>query len=305
MDKKNYIINQLKRTFNKKYENYCITRILHRLNRLDVKFVTQQLFKRSQGRIALADLYFPQINLYVEIDESHHLNQKELDIIRTEEMLKNSDLIRKKISNLEEIITFPLEELRISVNYMNTIEDINLQIDNVVDKISKKISHLGDKFVPWTGFDNLPKHYTDNGKISVEENAGFRTLQEVSELFNKGYRGNQKAYFKVNCENNIYVWCPILKLENGECKDLPYDNEVSENCEYIYESSKKNNEVFIKEKINSSEKRYVFAKYRDETGVNLYKFKGVYELDRDLTLSINKRAWKKIDNQIYLKEFFK
>ena len=47
MDKKEYIANQLKRTFNKKYENYCITRIYHLLKRNDVQIITQQMFKRK------------------------------------------------------------------------------------------------------------------------------------------------------------------------------------------------------------------------------------------------------------------
>ena len=73
MDKKEYIVNQLKRTYHKKYENYCITRIIHRLDNEYIQFITQQLFKRPDGKFALADLYFPQLNISVEIDEPHHL----------------------------------------------------------------------------------------------------------------------------------------------------------------------------------------------------------------------------------------
>ena len=68
MDKKEYIVNQLKRTFHKKYENYCITRIIHKLDNEYIQFITQQLFKRPDGKFALADLYFSQLNISVEID---------------------------------------------------------------------------------------------------------------------------------------------------------------------------------------------------------------------------------------------
>jgi len=47
VDKKEYITNQLKKTFNKKYENYCITRIYHLLNRNDVQIITQQMFHKK------------------------------------------------------------------------------------------------------------------------------------------------------------------------------------------------------------------------------------------------------------------
>lgn len=63
LDKIDYITNQLKKTFGKKYENYCITRIYSLLNRNDIKIVTQQLFKRKGKKIALADLYLPQVNV--------------------------------------------------------------------------------------------------------------------------------------------------------------------------------------------------------------------------------------------------
>ena len=46
--------------------------------------------KRSDGRYALIDLYFPQINYGIECDEKYHLEHDEEDRIRTlsiEEML--------------------------------------------------------------------------------------------------------------------------------------------------------------------------------------------------------------------------
>ncbi len=42
MDKKEYIIRQLNRAKNKKYELYVISRIIHLLDNNDIKFVTQQ-----------------------------------------------------------------------------------------------------------------------------------------------------------------------------------------------------------------------------------------------------------------------
>ena len=42
MDKKEYITNQFKKTFGKKYENYCITRIYRLLNRLNVQNYSQK-----------------------------------------------------------------------------------------------------------------------------------------------------------------------------------------------------------------------------------------------------------------------
>ena len=101
MDKKEYITNQLKKSFGKKYENYCITRIYNLLNRLDVQIITQQLFKRENGRIALADLYFPQIKLVVEVDEWQH--QKEWN---RKDDANRTKSIEKEINSLSEILSF-------------------------------------------------------------------------------------------------------------------------------------------------------------------------------------------------------
>ena len=304
INKKDYIINQLRKTKNKQYENYCITRIIHKLDRLDIQFITQQLFKRDNGKIALADLYLPQINTYVEIDETHHLKQQEEDKERTKEIEKNNFEIKRKLANLEEVILEPIEELRISANCYDSLEDINKNTDLVIEKIKNKIKEKGDKFVPWTNIYLEPSVYINKGSLSTLDNAKFRTIQEVSELFNKGYKGTQQAYFIVDVKNKIYVWCPTLKLDNDDCKNIPYDNELSKDGKYIFESSKENNEKFLNSIINSSEKRYAFAKYKDETGNKSYKFIGVYVLDKQISKGLKKRAWKKIDDKINIRQFF-
>ena len=119
----------------KTYENYCISRIIQELYNLEIKFITQQMFKRQDGNIALADLYFPQINLYVEIDENYHKKKLTDDKKRTKEIQETNQLIRKKLKNLDEIITEDLEEVRIDVSESIDIENINKQIDSVVENM--------------------------------------------------------------------------------------------------------------------------------------------------------------------------
>ena len=306
MDKKEYIANQLKKTFVKKYENYCVTRIINKLDNLNVRFITQQMFKRDGEEIALADLYFPQVNVWVEIDESQHLNQAEEDRIRTQEVIKNN--IRSKLKNLEEVVYIELEEPeRINIfdkNRIITIEEINKRIDDIVEKINARILELGDKFVPWVNIYNTADEFVKKQSIEKNDNAKFRTLQDVSELFNKGYHGNQLAYFNVSKEDNEYAWCPKLKLNEDDFKNNLYENEISDDGVYIFESSKEKNDKFVLDVLKTNEKRFVFAKYRDETGDFSYKFLGVYILDRNNTMNLNKRSWKKIDSKISLNKYF-
>lgn len=306
MDKKEYIANQLKKTFGKKYENYCVTRIINKLDNLNIRFITQQMFKREGEEIALADLYFPQVNVWVEVDESQHLNQTEEDKIRTQEVIKNN--IRSKLKNLEEVIYIELEEPeRINIfdkNRIITIEEINNRIDEIVEKINARILELGDRFIPWINVYNTADEFIKKQSIEKNDNAKFRTLQDVSELFNKGYHGNQLAYFNVSKEDNEYAWCPKLKLNAADFKNNLYDNEISDDGVYIFESSKDNNDKFVLDVLNTNEKRFVFAKYKDETGDFSYKFLGVYVLDRSKTMDLNKRSWKKIDSKIILNKYF-
>jgi very-short-patch-repair endonuclease len=42
------------------------------LDDLDVEFVCQQCIRKDDQKIYLADLYYPQLGLYLEIDEGHH-----------------------------------------------------------------------------------------------------------------------------------------------------------------------------------------------------------------------------------------
>ncbi len=80
--KRDYLIKTLSRTKRKDYENYIINAIYHKLNRLEIQPVTQQYIRRSDGKHALVDLYFPALNYGVECDEAYHINNQELDIIR-------------------------------------------------------------------------------------------------------------------------------------------------------------------------------------------------------------------------------
>lgn len=308
MDKKEYIVNQLKKTYGKKYENYCITRIITKLDNINLQFVTQKMFRRSDGKIALADLYFPQVNVWVEIDESQHINNLELDEIRTYEVVENN--IQRKLRNLEEIIYIGVNEPeRIKVfdkDFNISIEDINKRIDEIVLLINNKIKKLGKDFIPWTGVEKLPEYFINKGNIDIYDDVKFKTIQDVSELFNKGYRGMQLAYFKVN--ENTFVWCPKLRLNDTDFKKSRYINEISDDGKYIYESSLVDNDRFVNDVINSNEVRYIFPKYMDECGQFMYRYAGIYKLDKKSMkrLGLKKRVWvRDYNNNIDISKYFK
>lgn len=301
MKKREYITNQFKRTFNKKYENYCITRIYHLLNRDDIQIITQQLFrKKENGEIALADLYFPQINLYVEINEPYHRNQTEADKKRSLEMKEYKALKDEKLKALGEVIFYPLERIDIDINADTSLDEINLQIDNAVRKIKTKIDDLGDEFIPWTGEYKKPEDYVKSGVINCKNNVRLSTIQEVSELFNKNYKGMQRCWFKTS-SNSVYVWCPKLNIEGLDIKNERYQNEISVDGRFIYEEKLENPEFYLQER--KEKHRITFPYYTDESGYRMYKFKGVFEFNRELSNKFKKAVWEKVSEEVDLRKY--
>lgn len=297
MDKKEYVLNQFKRTWNKKYENYCIERIYNKLDNPNLKFVTQQMFRRNENKIALADLYFPQLKVSVEIDEEYHKSQSELDKKRTEDILA-------KMKCLETVVDFEPEELRIDVGSDQTLESINKQIDSVVEEVNRRILALPQP-LSWDMEKKTIKEIKAKTTVVKDGELAFHTIWEVSELFNKGYKqGLQLCFFKTDKSPNTWVWCPKLKLE-GVKTNVPFINEISLDSNIIYESSVNDNTSFVNEMFkpkNREQVRYVFPYYKTEEGEMAYVFKGVYRLDEEETRRINKRVWRRIHKEFDLRE---
>ena len=308
MEKIEYITNQLKKTFGKKYENYCVTRIYSLINRNDVKIVTQQLFKRKGKNIALADLYFPQINLWVEIDEGHHENQIQSDKDRTKEVIEMNKIpneVKKKYEALEEVINPELEEPYRIVVYNKSLDEINKQIDVIVEEVNNRIVRLGENFIPWINVNSNPDEFISKGVIKVSDNAKFKTIDTIGKLFNiEKVPFNQKLHGYININSNIYYWCPTLKIVGDECDNNAWENEISEDGNTIFENQKEKSSHYISDVLNEKPIRYIFTKYKDETGSMIYKFKGVFDLDEEETIKTNKRTWKKISDEINLKQYF-
>jgi len=74
--KYSYLVEQIHRTAYKKHESYIVGSLLHDPRLSSIKPCTQHYVKRKDGGYALLDLFYPQINLAVEIDEPHHDGNK-------------------------------------------------------------------------------------------------------------------------------------------------------------------------------------------------------------------------------------
>jgi very-short-patch-repair endonuclease len=271
-----FIIKQISKTNKKNYENYVVTRIWHKINNEEIKFVTQQYVSRPNGH-ALTDMYFPQFNLHIEIDEPFHESQKELDIKRETDVIEATGHVIERIK-----IT---DDLRF----------VNNQIDRIVVKIEKlQLLQIKNKsFEPWNLKKELdPLQYKIKGYLDIRENPAFRTILDASNCLGQNYKGVQQAWFPSKVYSNHYLWFPKFYA------NARWDNKMIENGNTIIEKCKieGKKETYVHDTIKKykSIKRIVFPRSKDNLGSILYKFKGVYIIDEERSNESMGMVYKRI-----------
>lgn len=278
MDKKEYIIRQLGRTKNKKYEAYVVSRIIHTLDDFNIKFVTQQYVMRPEGR-ALTDLFFPQFGLHIEVDEGQHFVY---DNIKADK-IREADIVN----------TTGHEILRVDVT--KSLEDINNKIADIVQRI-KKLKNQSS-FVPWDiDLEFSPETYIKLGYIDVSDNVAFKTIKDACNCFGHHYSGYQRAGAS-HPDSEIMLWFPKL-FPNGE-----WDNKISDDEEEIIEKHEdaEKAKVHVLSHLTDKKlkhKRIVFAKVKDNLGDTLYRFRGLYKLDTQESNESTGLVWKRIERKV-------
>lgn len=277
-----YIIKQISKTNKKNFENYVVTRIWHGLNCLDIKFTTQQYVNRPNG-YALTDMFFPQFDLHIEIDEPAHLNREELDKNR------EIDVINSTNHSFE----------RIAIT--NSTKKINEQTDKIIVYIinlrREKIKN--NTYEPWDLEKEFkPEFYKEKGYLDIKENPAFRTILDASNCLGQNYKGVQRAWFKSKVYENHNLWFPKF-YENAD-----WDNKISEDGETIIEKCKINGrkDTHYYDLIDSPLKRIVFPRSIDNLGFILYKFKGIFEIDKKRSSPENGMVYKRIATRIEIKK---
>lgn len=284
--KLDYMARLLRSIENKKFESYAIQRIWHLLDNEDVQFVVQQYFKRNDKKYALTDLYLPQINLVVEIDEVQHAadRNKILDAERTRDI--------KAINNAE-VIRLPLYK-NVEKDEWYSLSEFNDNIFNVVAYIKQKIKEQGGKFRPWIGEDAFsPEYYKKKGYLAVSENEYVKNIDDAAAIFNTRakHRGYLRAAgFAVPNKENYMVWLPASN-------NRLWNNQISEDGKFIFEYQKTDEEKRKKHVSdilkNPEENRITFFREKDKLGFNFYKFVGVFKLNVQETIKQNKCVWER------------
>ena len=267
----------------KKTESYVISRIWHQLNDDRVKFVVQQYIRRTQDKYALADLYLPQLNIFIEINEPYHKDEngvlREIDRIRNEEILS---VTRSK---------------PIVIDCDCNIQEIHRQVTDVVKLIRQRISELGENFKPWDDTNTLSVEYHRNkGYLKVEDNECLRTTEDVAAVF--GAKAKHRGFLRASgagIGENIIVWWP-----NTEHR--LWHNELSEDGMFIYEYPKAEDKraAHLDQWKESTQTRVTFLRYKDDLGFCFYRFVGVFRLNRDKSMRENKCVWERVSDTYQL-----
>lgn len=292
--KLDYITRLFRKIRNKRFEAYVIQRIWDLLNDDRIRFVTQQYFRRNElGEYALTDLYLPQINMIIEIDEGQHIANEQQDELR-------SDDIRR----IEAVEGVSIERIALcdkNTSKAFTIGEVHQQIDAVVVKIKETVAQLGDEFQPWDNELWTPEYYKRKGCFRVSDDDYVKSIDDAAAIFDTKakHRGFLRAAgFNVPNKDNVIVWCPAK--DNKQ-----WSNELMEGGEqtFIYEYNKDSNkrgEHVRKHVSKKKETRITFFREKDDLGFNFYKFVGVFEIDKRESLKLNKCVWVKVSNEYEL-----
>ena len=286
-EKRDYLIKTLSRTKRKDYENYIVNGIYHRLNCIDIQPVTQQHVLRSDGKRALIDLYFPQLNYGVECDEAYHLGNYEQDITREITM-------EEMLSTIKETEDFILRRVPAYENLETIEESIKLIVEEILTLLEER------NIDPWNYGEDAIETALNKETLSVADNLSFTKIIDICRCFGKEYKGMQRSYFNIG--NDYYLWCPKLAIESTDgLKSIAkgWINTLADDWEYIYET---NDDISKVEKLPRDKKRATFAKSKDVLGRNVYRFVGVFSHSPGLSSKGN-NVYRRISEEINLKEW--
>lgn len=269
MNKREYLVRTFSRTKRKDYENYILTAIWHKLDNLNIFPVSQQYVKRANGSFALMDLYFPQLHIEVEVDEAHHKQQAKADELRMDDIIASIS---------EEAID---DFLCLRVDATQSIEAIDKEINEVVETIRE---HASRKVLHWLTYDEQLAELKKSDVLSIYDDISFNDIKDIANtVFGKQAKRYQMSYFRVY--ENTWLWCPKLSIEvDGVKKSVAkgWINTLAPDWSYIDESHEsaevvESRKTLFQKEVDQDQQRAVFAKYKDNLGMNRYRFIGIFK----------------------------
>jgi hypothetical protein len=285
--KDRYILQSMSKIRNKAWEYFVISRIIHKLEDSDIEFVTQQLVRRSDGTRALTDIFFPQFNLHLEIDESHHfeLAKDDESFVLSQisaDHIREQDIVDQTGHEIERIAVFDKMD-----GSEKSLSAISSETDRFVQRLraERQAQEASGTFVPWDfeqRFD--PARIIAKGEISVADNVLFRLQIDAMKCFGFTGAGWMKGAWRIPDGSGDWLWFPRL-FEHGIWK-----NELCDGGRVINERAA--NEPKLNEKARASLRKQrldlakdpdrniiVFSKAKDALGNRLLRYVGTFKVN--------------------------
>lgn len=293
-DKLDFIVKSFKRTHKKKYENYVITGIWHRLRSANIllKPVTQQLVRRPDGKHALLDLYFPAINVAIECDENQHFDSAGNYV--SEDKLREMDVLKV-------LGALPTTPDLFRVKAVTSLEEIDQQLEEIMDKIKSKVNALNDCTKGWDDM-NAVDYMRTHSELTVADPVVFKLQYEVLNALGlrtssgDEYAGYMKGALKIN--ESEYIWFANMTREKGDSR---FYNVWNDQDETIFEYEMENKKCDWEELVKKETYRYTFCKIKDSLGNSGLKFFGKFKLSSDIMQDENGVRyiiWKKVADTV-------
>lgn len=297
-EKLDFIVKSFRHTHKKRYENYVITGIWHRLRSKNIllKPITQQLVRRADGKYALLDLYFPAINVAIECDEGQHFNS-DGDYI-TEDKLREFDIM-KVLGALA--VTPDLYR----VKAVTSLDEIDNQMEKIMEKIKEKVEKLPETKDLWGDASSGIEFLAENDVLHTSDPVVFRLQHEVlNALGLRNGAGNEYAGFMrgaLQLNDIESIWFANLTRELGDSR---FYNIWMENENSIYEyDTEKDGKAVWEDLVQKKESyRYTFCRIKDSLGNIAFKFFGKFKLTSGIKHDEDGNRyliWKKVGDEIH------
>ena len=269
LTKREVLFRQFRKFTRKSQEAYVISRIWHQLDLDDVEMLTQQYVRRESGGHALTDAYFPQVGIHIEVMEDAHHKKVELDAIRKEEIV---DVTGHKVYDV-----WPGRD----ENGEGSLDKLHETIDAIVSKIrSKREDKIrSGNWEPWDPeFKYSVERWRAAGEVSLENRAAFRLISDACNAFGHQYEGYQKAWASNPMDASTGLWFPKLYPNKAWHNELSADGQTI--VEICLSSDPELRRDHYRRCSERTRNRVTFARVASPMGMTLYRFVGVFEMDK-------------------------
>ena len=277
MDKFNHLSYMFNvRTKNKKYENFVVNAIYNRVGNMELEPITQQYVcnPNDPRKYYLIDLYFPQINYGIEVNEAQHLGEE-----HTLADKERAEAIKDAIDCTVRVVDIFEKKERSESAVIRSFTDINNQINKYVEEIKSLISHkekVEGKKLQWISDTQKKQEIWDSGVLSIDDSISYANKKEIEILL--GVAPTQYRCYRP-LSDQYYLWVPGLSVQDNSGKIYSsnnWENYLSEDKTEIVEIDTDNKRQ--KSVTKNTPKRITFMKMKDKYGKNCCKFIGVFEL---------------------------